>query len=101
MNIIGIDLFDQNVGMACPKNRLRWDCNTANYFLIKSITDPTFIVALNVCSYTLGFTKPWSIMLQATPADIIKGYNINLVKKQLQVLREDCYQVYIVRNNLS
>ena len=53
-----------------------WDCKTANsaYSLIKSITDPTFIVALNVCSYTLGFTKPLSVMLQATSADIIKAY---------------------------
>ena len=31
-----------------------WDCKTANsaYSLIKSITDPTFSVALNVCSYS-------------------------------------------------
>ena len=58
------------------------------------ITDPTFIVALNVCSYTLGFTKPLSVMLQATSADIIKAYNnINLVQTQLQVLRKDCDQV--------
>ena len=26
MNITGIDLFDQNVGMACPKVRLRCSC---------------------------------------------------------------------------
>ena len=74
-----------------------WDCKTANsaYSLIKSITDPTFIVALNVCSYTLGFTKPLSVMLQATSADIIKAYNnINLVQTQLQVLRKDCDQVF-------
>ena len=59
------------------------------------ITDPTFIVALNVGSYTLGFTKPLSVMLQATSADIIKAYNnINLVQTQLQVLRKDCDQVF-------
>ena len=31
-----------------------WDCKTANsaYSRIKSITDPTFIVALNVCSHS-------------------------------------------------
>ena len=43
------------------------------YSLIKSITDPRFIVALNACSYTLGFTEPLSVMLQATSADIIKA----------------------------
>ena len=26
MNITGIDLFDQNVGMACPKVRLSCSC---------------------------------------------------------------------------
>ena len=74
-----------------------WDCKTANsaYSLIKSITDPTFIVALNVCSYTLRFTKPLSVMLQATSADIIKAYNnIQLVQTQLHVLRKDCDQVF-------
>ena len=73
-----------------------WDCKTNSaYSLTKSITDPTFIVALNVCSYTLGFTKPLSVMLQATSADIIKAYNnINLVQTQLQVLRKDCDQVF-------
>ena len=67
-----------------------WDTKS-----IKSITDPTFIVALNVCSYTLGFTKPLSVILQATSADIIKAYNnINFIQTQLQVLRKDCDQVF-------
>ena len=26
MNITGTDLFNQNVGMACPKDRLRCSC---------------------------------------------------------------------------
>ena len=41
-----------------------WDCKTANsaYSLMKSITDPTFIVALNVSSYTHGFTKAFSVI---------------------------------------
>ena len=71
-----------------------WDCKSANsaYILTMSITDPKFIFALNVCSYTLGFTKPLSVMLQA---DIIKAYkNINMVKTQLQVLKKDCDQVF-------
>ena len=74
-----------------------WDCKTANsaYSLIKSITDPTFIVTLDVWTYTLGFTKALCVMLQATPADIIKAYNnINLVQTQLQVLRKDIDQVF-------
>ena len=74
-----------------------WDCKTVNsaYSLIKSMTNTTFIVALNVCSYTLVFTKPASAMFQATSTDMIKEYNnINLVQKQFQVLRKDCYQVF-------
>ena len=59
------------------------------------MTYAAFIIALNVCSYTLGFTKALSVMLQATSADIIKAYdNINLVQTQLQVLRKDCDQVF-------
>ena len=33
--------------------------SNAAYSLMKCITNPTFIVALNVCSYTLGFTKKY------------------------------------------
>ena len=45
-----------------------WDCKTAKYVysIIKSITDPTFIFPLNVCSYCLAFTETLSVMLQAT-----------------------------------
>ena len=49
------------------------DGNSA-HSLMKSLTDPTFLVALNVCAYVLGFTKPLSIMLQATAMDVITGY---------------------------
>ena len=66
-----------------------WDSKTADaaYSLRKSITDPTFIVALNVCSYSLGFTKPLSVMLQVTSMDIIKAYtSINLIQSQLKTL---------------
>ena len=42
-----------------------WDCKTEKspYNLIKSITDPTFIVTLDFCLYTLGFRKPLILML--------------------------------------
>ena len=59
------------------------------------MTDTKFIVGLNVYSYTVGFTKPLSVMLQATSADIIKAYNnIKLVQTQLQVLTMDCDKVF-------
>ena len=88
-----LDVCLQWIFIKSHKNRLR--IQIQHYSLIKSITDPTFIVALNVCSYTVGFTKPLSVMLQATSADIIKAYNnINLVQTQLQVLRKDCDQVF-------
>ena len=58
---------------------------------MKNITDPTFTVALDVCSYSLGFTKPLSVMLQATSVDIIKAYtSINLIQSQLKTLRAEC-----------
>ena len=66
-----------------------WDNKTADaaYSLMKSIINPTFVVALNVCSYSLGFTKPLSVMLQATSMDIIKAYtSINLIQSQLKTL---------------
>ena len=57
----------------------------AAYGPMKSITDPTFIVALNVCSYSLGFTKPLSVMLQATSMDIMKAYtSMNLINSKLK-----------------
>ena len=63
--------------------------------LMKSLTDPTFLVGLNVCSYILGFTKPLSIMLQATAMDVITAYqNIRLVKEQLKTLRENTDKVF-------
>ena len=64
-----------------------WDNKTADaaYSLRKSITTPTFIVALNVCSYNLGFTKPLSVMLQATSMNIIKAYtSTKLIQSQLK-----------------
>ena len=60
-----------------------WDNKATDsaHNLMKSLTDPTFLVALNMCSYVLGFTKPLSIMLQATAMDVITVYqNIRLVK---------------------
>ena len=66
-----------------------WDNKTADaaYSLMKSITDPTFIVALNVCSYSLVFTKLLSAILQATSMGIIKAYtSINLIQSQLKTL---------------
>ena len=58
---------------------------------MKSITDPTFIVALNVWFYSLGFTKPLSVILQATSMDIIKAYtSINLIQSQLKTLQAEC-----------
>ena len=59
----------------------------AAYSLMNSCTDPTFIVALNVCSYSLGFTKPLSVMLQATSVNIIRAYtSINIIQSQLNTL---------------
>ena len=42
-----------------------WDHKAMDqaYGLIKNLTEPTFLVALRVCAYTLGFTKPLSTML--------------------------------------
>ena len=55
--------------------------------LLKNIADSTFLVALNVCSYTLGFTKQLSVMLQGTTMDVIEAYKqIQLVKRQLNSL---------------
>ena len=71
----------------------RWDNKIADtaHSLMKSIADPTFIVALNVCSYSLSFTKSLSVMLQATSMDIIKAYTtINLIQSQLKTLQAEC-----------
>ena len=70
-----------------------WDNKTvdAAYSLMKAITDPTFIVALNVCSYSLGFTKPLGMMLQARSVDTIKAHtSINLIQSQLKTLQAEC-----------
>ena len=60
-----------------------WDnkATDSEHSLMKSLTDPTFLVALNVCSYVLGFTKPLSIMLETIAMNVITAYqNIRLVK---------------------
>ena len=63
--------------------------------LMKSLTDPTFPVALNLCSYVLGFTKPLSILLQATAMDVITAYqNIRLVNEQLKTTRDNTDKVF-------
>ena len=49
--------------------------------LLRNITDSAFIAAFSVCSYTLGFTKPLSTMLQGTSMDAIAAYkHIELLK---------------------
>ena len=66
-----------------------WDRKTVDsaYGLLKNITESTFLVALNICSYTLGFTKQLSSMLQGTAMDVIEAYHqIELVKTQLNSL---------------
>ena len=63
-----------------------WDNERADaaYSVMKSTTNPTFIVTLNVCSYSLGFKKPLSMMLQATSMDIVKTYtSINLIQSRV------------------
>ena len=61
------------------------------YGLTKNLTESTFLVALRVCAYTLGFTKPLSAMLQGTSMDVIDGYkHIELVKEQLKILCKNC-----------
>ena len=63
--------------------------------LMKSQTDPTFLVVLNVCSYVLGFTKPFSIMLKATAMDVITAdQNIRQVKEQLKTMRINIDKVF-------
>ena len=60
-----------------------WECKTVNLAngVLRNITDSTFLVALNVCSYTLGFTKQLSSMLKDTAMDVIEAYEqIQLVK---------------------
>ena len=53
-------------------------------------------MALNVCSYTLGFTKQLSSMLQGTAMDVIEAYKqIELVKTQLNSLQGNCDEVFI------
>ena len=50
---------------------------------------------MSVCSYTLGFTKPLSTMLQGTSMDVIAAYkNIELVKDHLNVLCRDCDRIF-------
>ena len=74
-----------------------WGCKTVDtaYSLLKNITDSTFLVALSVCAYTLGFTKPLSTMLQGTSMDVIDAYkNIKLVKGHLNTLRKNCDKVF-------
>ena len=74
-----------------------WDCKTIDSAcgLLKNITDSAFIVAVSVCSYTLGFTKSLSTMLQGTSMDVIAGYkNIELVKDHLNMLCRDCEKVF-------
>ena len=66
-----------------------WDCKTIDLAngLLKNITESTFLVALNVCSYTLDFTKQLSSMLQGTAMDVIEAYKqIKLVKTKLNSL---------------
>ena len=66
------------------------------YVLTKNLTESTFLVALRVCAYTLGFTKPLSAMLQVTSMDVIDGYkHIELVKEQLKTLRKNCDKTFI------
>ena len=50
----------------------RWDHKTVDLAdgLLKNITDSTFLVALNICSYALSFTK-LSLMLH-TERTVIK-----------------------------
>ena len=75
-----------------------WDHKTVDLAngLLKNITESTFLVALNVCSYTLGFTKQLSSMLQGTAMDVIEAYKqIELVKTQLNSLRGNCDEVFI------
>ena len=48
-----------------------------------------------MCSYVLAFTKPLSILLQATAMDVITAYqNITLVKEQLKPLRDNTDKVF-------
>ena len=63
-----------------------WDCKTVDSAngLLKNITESTFLVALYVCSYTIGFTKQLSLMLQGTTTDVIEAYKqIELARTQL------------------
>ena len=73
------------------------DCksiNAAHGFMI-NITDSTYLVALNVCANTLGFTKPLSVMLQGTSIDVIAAYsNTEVICRQLKTLRTDCVKVF-------
>ena len=74
-----------------------WDRKTMDqaYVLTKNLTESTFLVALRVCAYTLGFTKPLSAMLQGTSMDVIDGYkHIELVKEQLKTLRKNCDKTF-------
>ena len=74
-----------------------WDHKSIDsaFGLLKNITDSAFIVAVSVCSYTLGFTKPLSTMLQGTSMDVIAAYkNIELVKDHLNVLCRDCDRIF-------
>ena len=74
-----------------------WDHKTIDsaHGLLRNITDSAFIVAVSVCSYTLGFTKPLSTMLQGTSMDVIAAYkHIELVKGHLNMLHRDCEKVF-------
>ena len=74
-----------------------WDRKTIDLAngLLKNIMESTFLVALNVCSYTLGFTKQLSSMLQGTAMDVIEAYKqIKLVKTKLNSLRGNWDEVF-------
>ena len=74
----------------------RWDCKTMDqaHGLTKNLTKSTFLVALRVCAYTLGFKKPLSAMLQGTCMDVIDGYK-HIVKEQLKTLCKNCDKTFI------
>ena len=74
-----------------------WDLKTVDSAngLLKNITESTFLVALHVCSYTLGFTKQLHLMLQGTTTDVIETCKqIELARKQLNSLQGKCDEVF-------
>ncbi len=70
-----------------------WDTRTAVIpaaGLVAKLTSPDFIVALQVASQLLGYTKQLSILLQGEQMDIIKTYkNIEIVKAQFNDIRNN------------